>query len=99
VSFEAELAFAGPEGRFDSLADGAEAAVAAWFVFAIGSEEVRAAVDHELLELTAGEVLVGDDDMAGDGMRSSISAATILPPMLAAASSQPIGIPSPEQIR
>src|SRR5215210_9210579 len=52
VAFEAELAFAGLKGRFDPLADAAEAAVAARFVFAIGSEEGGAVLGHQGLELT-----------------------------------------------
>src|SRR3954454_25398841 len=67
VAFEAELAFAGPKGRFDPLADLAEAAVAVRFVAAVGAQKRRAGARHELLELGAGEVLVGDHDVAGDG--------------------------------
>src|SRR5919204_2622120 len=51
VGFEGELALAGPDDRFDPLADGAQRAVAVWFVAAVGPEEVRAQRGHELLEL------------------------------------------------
>src|SRR5215210_9060395 len=51
VAFEAELAFAGLKGRFDPLADGAEAAVALGFVFAVGPEEGGAVGGHQGFEL------------------------------------------------
>jgi len=41
--------------------------VAARFVFAVGAQERCPRLGHELLELGAGEVLVGDHDVAGDG--------------------------------
>jgi len=66
VAFEPELAFAGLKGRLDPLADGAKAAVAARFVFAVGAQERRSMVGHELLEFPAGEVLVGDHRVPGD---------------------------------
>src|SRR3954465_3922352 len=65
VVFEAELAFAGPKGRFDPLADGAEVAVARWFVFGVGAQEGGARLRHEVLELGAGEALVGDHEVSG----------------------------------
>src|SRR3954462_10508164 len=66
VAFESELAFAGPEHRFDPLADGSERSVAARFVFAVGAQKARAAAGHELLERFAGEAFVGDDGVPGD---------------------------------
>jgi hypothetical protein len=57
VGFEGELALAGPDDRFDPLADGAERAVAVGFVAAVGSEEVGAEVGHDVLELLAGKPL------------------------------------------
>src|SRR3954464_2665563 len=54
VVFEAELAFAGPKGRFDPLAHGTEAAVAARFVFAVRAQEGRARSVHQVLEFGAG---------------------------------------------
>src|SRR3954463_15601683 len=67
VAFEAELAFAGPKGRFDPLADGAEAAVAGGFVLAVGAQEPGAGSGHQGFEVATGEVLVGDHGVAGDG--------------------------------
>src|SRR3954470_6246091 len=67
VTFEAELAFAGPEGRFNPLADGAQAAVTARFILAIGAHEGGAGVRHQPLEFAAREVLVSDHHVAGDG--------------------------------
>src|SRR6266511_1859516 len=55
VLFEGELALAGPDDRFDALADRAEGAVAVGFVFAVGAQEVRAEGGHDLFELLAGE--------------------------------------------
>src|SRR5579859_5579372 len=55
VAFECELAFAGPEGRLDPLADRPERAVAAWFVFAVRAQESRSEASHDLFELLAGE--------------------------------------------
>src|SRR5215207_10768806 len=59
VRFEGELAFAGPEHRFNPLADPPERPVAARFVFAVGAQEPRAPAGHDLLELFAGKALVG----------------------------------------
>ena len=39
VAFEGELALAGPEDRFDPLADGAQGAVADGFALAVGAQE------------------------------------------------------------
>ena len=84
--------------RFDPLADVAEAAVAARFVAAIRAQESGAVGGHELLELGAGEVLVGDDRVSGDWDAVEQFGGTTRSPMLAAATSQPIGIPSAAQI-
>src|SRR4051812_16219050 len=59
VCFQGELALAGPDDRLDPLADRSAAAVAAGFVFAVGSEEMRAERGHVLLELLASEAFVG----------------------------------------
>ena len=64
VGFEGELALAGPEDRFDSLAHRAERAVAVRFVAAVGSEEARTEGGHVVFELAAGEALVGHDGVA-----------------------------------
>jgi hypothetical protein len=61
VGFEGELSFAGPEHRFDPLTDRAQRSVPARFVFAVGSEEVRAERGHVGLEVGAGEAFVGHD--------------------------------------
>src|SRR4051794_31665696 len=54
VGFEGELTLAGPEHRFDPLADRAQRSVAARFVLAVGAQEVRAKRGHVLLEVDAG---------------------------------------------
>jgi hypothetical protein len=64
VGFEGELALAGPEHRFDPLADRSEGAVAMGFVAAVGAQEVRAEGGHDLFELFAGEAFVGHDGVA-----------------------------------
>src|SRR5688572_2931784 len=61
VAFERELALAGPEHRLDPLTDGAQRAVAARFVLAVGSQQAAAETGHVLLELLAREALIGDD--------------------------------------
>jgi hypothetical protein len=48
------------------LADRAERAVAARFVLAIGSEQAAAEIGDELLEVGAGEALVGDHGAPGE---------------------------------
>src|SRR5215213_3558141 len=60
VCFEGELAFAGPEHRLDPLADRALRSVASRFVFAVGAQKAGAHTKHDLLELLAGEALVGE---------------------------------------
>src|SRR5579859_6954924 len=57
VAFECELAFAGPERRFDPLADRSERAVASRFVFSVWSQKPCAEAGHDLFELLAGEAL------------------------------------------
>src|SRR5215211_6656611 len=66
VVFEDELALAGPEHRFDPLADGAERAVAVGFVATVGSEKARAEGGHVFFEVAAGEAFVGHDGVAGE---------------------------------
>src|SRR5918992_4256245 len=61
VAFEAELAFAGPEHRFDALADEPERAVAWLLVAAVGAQEPRSLLGDEALEVLAREALVGDE--------------------------------------
>jgi hypothetical protein len=51
VGFECELSFAGPEDRFDPLADRSERPVAGWFVFSVGTQKARADVGHVRLLL------------------------------------------------
>src|SRR4051794_25162606 len=64
VAFERELALAGPDDRFDPLADGTKGAVAARLVLAVGPQKARAGAGHVSLELLAREALVGDDGVA-----------------------------------
>src|SRR5512144_2393519 len=64
VGFERELAFAGPKDRFDPLAHRSERAVATRLVGAVGAQEARTEPGHDLLELLAGEALVGEHGVA-----------------------------------
>src|SRR3954447_16924598 len=64
VAFERELALAGPDDRFDPLADGAQRAVVGRLVFAVGPQEAGVQAGHVRLELLAREALVGDDGVA-----------------------------------
>ncbi len=64
VGFEGELAFAGPEHRFDPLTDGAERSVAVRFASAVGAQQTRAETVDDLFELFAGEALVGENGVA-----------------------------------
>src|SRR5512139_4024073 len=64
VGFEGELALAGPDDRFDPLADRAERSVAVGLVAAVRAQEVRAEIGHELFELLAGEAFIGHDGVA-----------------------------------
>src|SRR3954449_8876353 len=64
VAFEGQLALAGPKPRLDPLADGAERAVAAIFVAAIGAQKAGAEAGNVVLELLAREALVGDHGVA-----------------------------------
>src|SRR6266487_6116763 len=61
VGFEGELALAGPKDGLDPLAHRYERAVASRLILAVGPEEVRAERGHGVLELIAGEALVGHD--------------------------------------
>lgn len=58
VGFKGELAFAGPEHRFDRLTNRAERSMAVRFVLAVGSEDACAETGDDLLDLFAGEALV-----------------------------------------
>src|SRR5688572_2092485 len=53
VAFERQWPLAGPDDRFDPLADRAQRAVAARLVFAIGPQEPGAEAGHVGLELLA----------------------------------------------
>jgi hypothetical protein len=64
VAFERELALAGPEHGLDPLADGTERAGAAIFITAVGAQKAGAEAGQMLLELLAGEALVGDYGVA-----------------------------------
>src|SRR5918994_2672657 len=67
VTFEAELALAGPEHRLDPLADPAEGPDARLLVAAVGPQEGGAPIGHPRFELPAREPLVGDDRVAIEG--------------------------------
>ena len=94
VAFEPELAFAGPDDRFDPLADLPERPVAGLLVVAIGAQEARAEVCHEGLELSSREALVGDDGVAIEGARSSISARDFPLGLVGGGELEAIGMPS-----
>src|SRR3954466_2561529 len=64
VAFERKLALAGPDDRFDPLADRAQRAVTARFVFSVGPQEASAQASHVGLEFLAREALVGDHGVA-----------------------------------
>src|SRR3954447_1227133 len=55
VVFERELVLAGPDDRFDPLADGTERAVATRLVVAVGPQEAGAEAGHVRLERFACE--------------------------------------------
>src|SRR4029450_10973575 len=62
VAFQPKLVFEGVEGALDPLPPAAQRAMPAWFVGAVRSQQHRAIAGNELLELAAGEPLVGQDD-------------------------------------
>src|SRR4029453_3950250 len=62
VAFQPKLVFEGVKGALDPLPPAAQRAMPAWFVGAVRSQQHRAIAGHELLELAAGEPLVGQDD-------------------------------------
>src|SRR5215207_7263397 len=66
VAFEPELALAGPEDRFDALADEPERAEAWLLVASVGAQEGRSLLGDEALEVLAREALVGDEHVAGE---------------------------------
>jgi hypothetical protein len=63
--FEVELAFEGLVDRFDPLADAAEVAVAVGLVLAVRAEQAQAHGIGDVLELRAGEALIGQQDLPG----------------------------------
>src|SRR5918996_2039121 len=66
VALEAELAFAGPEDRFDPLADVPERAVAARLVLAVGAQKGCPPLGDEALEVLTREAFVCDEHVAGE---------------------------------
>src|SRR5215218_5848385 len=64
VLFERELALERVVDRLDPLADPAERPEALALALAVGADELRVEAGDDLLELVAGEALVGDDDLA-----------------------------------
>src|ERR1700678_4112961 len=64
VAFEGEEVFAGPEDRFDPLADRREVRTATTFVFAVRTHERDAALVDRGGELTAGVSLIAEQYLA-----------------------------------
>lgn len=77
VSFEGEDVFAGPEDRFDPLADRGEVRTVAFLVFAAGPQDRRVEFGQFGLEVAAAEVLIADQDVspARAGARSGRASA------------------------
>src|SRR6266508_4478237 len=65
VGFEGELAFQGLVDRLDPLADAAEVAVGVGLVLAVRTQQGQPQRLGEVLELLAGEALVGEQDLTG----------------------------------
>ena len=64
VAFEGEQVFAGPEDRFDALADRCEMRALPGFVFAAGSDDRGVALADAGGELAAGVALVAEQRLA-----------------------------------
>src|SRR3990170_1691006 len=64
VLFEGELSLERVVDRFDPLADPAERAEALALARAVGANELGVEAGDGVLELVAGEALVGDEDLA-----------------------------------
>jgi hypothetical protein len=62
VLLQPELTLEGLDGALDPLPEAAQRAVPAWLVSAVGSQQPGAIAGDELVELAAGEALVGQDD-------------------------------------
>src|SRR6266496_4663995 len=68
VAFEGEQVFAGPEDRFDALADRGEVRSLAGFVAAAGSDDRGLQLAHGVGELAAGVALVAEDRLAAGAL-------------------------------
>jgi len=64
VALEGEEVFAGPEDRFDPLADLAESGAVLGFVFAVGTDDPRAELVDLGGELAAGVALLAEQRLA-----------------------------------
>src|SRR5680860_253340 len=71
VTFQGELALEGVDDRFDPLANGAELAVATWFVLAVRAQQASAHLLDHGFEVAAGEALVGEDRAPGPQGRTT----------------------------
>src|SRR5215213_4586091 len=64
VAFEAEEFFAGPEDRFDPLADRSELRSGVGLVFAGGAQQRPAELGDRFSEVATGVALVANDELA-----------------------------------
>jgi hypothetical protein len=64
VLFQAELALERLEDALDPLPEAAQRAVPAWLISAVGSQQPGAVGGDQLLEVAAGQALIGQDDQA-----------------------------------
>ena len=70
VPLQRELALEGVVGRLDPLTDGPQRAVAGFLVAAVGAQQKSIERGDQALELSAGETLVGDDDLTTGEQRA-----------------------------
>jgi hypothetical protein len=64
VLFQAELTLEGLEGALDPLPELAQGALPGWLISAVGSQQPGPVGGDHLVELAAGEALIGQDDQA-----------------------------------
>src|SRR5919109_5587922 len=65
VAFQAKLALEGLEGALDPLPETAQRPMPVRFISTVGTQQDGAIAGDQLLELAAGEPLVGQDDQSG----------------------------------